>query len=210
MIINANAQEQFKVLNKVNYPKDLKNLSIKELNTLADEVRNSIIKKVNTTSGHMGPNLGVVEATIALHYVFDTPKDKLVWDVSHQSYTHKILTGRKDGFTDPKNYHKYTGYTAPEESEYDLFKVGHTSTSIALATGLAKARDLKGDKENVIAFIGDGSLTDGEAFEGLNNAGVLKSNFIVVVYVNCRKSGWFGKTFTRFERFKGSGKRQYV
>lgn len=184
MIMNLNAKEQFQVLNKVNYPKDLKNLSIDELNTLADEVRGVIIKKVNITSGHMGPNLGVVEATIALHYVFDTPKDKLVWDVSHQSYPHKILTGRKDGFINEKNYGKYTGYTAPEESEYDLFKVGHTSTSIALATGLAKARDINGTKENIIAFIGDGSLTGGEAYEGLNNASVLNSNFIVVVNDN--------------------------
>ena len=184
MISEGNAKTQFKVLNKVNYPKDLKNLSIGELNTLADEMRSVIIKKVNTTSGHMGPNLGVIEATIAMHYVFATPKDKLVWDVSHQSYPHKILTGRKDGFIDEKKYHKYTGYTAPEESEYDLFKVGHASTSIALATGLAKARDLKSDKENVIAFIGDGSLTGGEAYEGLNNASVLKSNIIIVVNDN--------------------------
>lgn len=210
MIVGANAQEQFKVLNKVNYPKDLKNLSIKELNTLADEVRDSIIKKVNVTSGHMGPNLGVVEATIALHYVFDTPKDKLVWDVSHQSYSHKMLTGRKDGFIDPKNYHKYTGYTAPEESEYDLFKVGHTSTSIALATGLAKARDLKGDKENVIAFIGDGSLTGGEAFEGLNNASVLKSNFIVVVNDNgmsiAENQGGLAKHLQDLKDSKGKAK----
>ena len=184
MIMNLNAKEQFKVLNKVNYPKDLKNLSIDELNTLADEVRGVIIKKVNITSGHMGPNLGVVEVTIALHYVFDTPTDKLVWDVSHQSYPHKILTGRKDGFINEKNYGKYTGYTAPEESEYDLFKVGHTSTSLALVTGLAKARDINGTNENIISFIGDGSLTCGEAYEGLNNASVLNSNFIVVVNDN--------------------------
>ena len=172
------------ILNKVNYPSDLKLLSKEELNILAEEIREILIKKVNTTGGHMGPNLGFLEATIALHYVFDAPKDKIVFDISHQSYTHKILTGRKDGFIEEKKYHKYTGYTAPEESEYDLFKVGHTSTSVSLATGLAKARDINGTDENVIAIIGDGSLTGGEALEGLNNGGVLNSNFIVVVNDN--------------------------
>lgn len=172
------------VLNKVNYPKDLKNLSLDEMNKLADEIRELLIKKVNTTGGHMGPNLGFLEATIALHYVFDAPKDKIVFDIAHQCYTHKILTGRKEGFIDEKNYHKYTGFTAPEESEYDLFKIGHTSTSISLATGLAKARDINGDKENVIAIIGDGSLTGGEAYEGLNNAAVLNSNFIIIINDN--------------------------
>lgn len=172
------------VLDKVNYPKDLKNLSIDELNKLADEMRDLIIKKVNTVGAHMGPNLGFLEATIAMHYVFDAPKDKIVFDVSHQCYPHKILTGRKNGYINEKDYHKYTGYTAPEESEYDLFKIGHTSTSISLATGLAKARDINGDHENVIAVIGDGSLTGGEALEGLNNAAVLGTNFIVVVNDN--------------------------
>ena len=172
------------VLNKVNYPKDLKNLSLDEMNKLADEIRELLVKKVNATGGHMAPNLGFLEATIALHYVFDAPKDKIVFDIAHQCYTHKILTGRKEGFIDEKNYHKYTGFTAPEESEYDLFKIGHTSTSISLATGLAKARDINGDKENVIAIIGDGSLTGGEAYEGLNNASVLNSNFIIVVNDN--------------------------
>lgn len=173
-----------KILDKVNYPSDLKLLSKEELNILANEIREILIKKVNTTGGHMGPNLGFLETTIALHYVFDAPKDKIVFDVSHQSYTHKILTGRKDGFIEEKNYHKYTGYTAPEESEYDLFKVGHTSTSISLAIGLAKARDINNKDENVIAVIGDGSLTGGEALEGLNNGGVLNSNFIVIVNDN--------------------------
>ena len=131
------------VIEKVNYPEDLRKLSIDEMNALAGEMREAIIKKVNTTGGHMAPNLGIVEATIALHYVFNCPKDKLVFDVSHQCYPHKMLTGRKDGFLDPEKYNLYTGYTAPEENEYDIFKVGHTSTSISLATGLAKARDLK-------------------------------------------------------------------
>ena len=172
------------VLDKVNHPVDLKKLSIEEMNILASEIRELILKKVNTTGGHLGPNLGIVEATIALHYVFDTPEDKLVFDVSHQSYPHKILTCRKEGFTDPDKYLKYTGYTAPEESEYDLFKIGHTSTSVSLAVGLAKARDVKGSSENVIALIGDGSLSGGEAFEGLDNAAALKSNIIIVVNDN--------------------------
>lgn len=132
----------------------------------------------------MGPNLGIIEATIAMHYVFNSPEDKIVFDVSHQSYPHKILTGRKEGFTNPDKYHIYTGYTAPEESVHDLFKVGHTSTSVSLATGVAKARDLKEEKGNVIALIGDGSLSGGEALEGLDNAAALNSNIIIVVNDN--------------------------
>lgn len=172
------------ILDKVNFPKDLKNLTIDEMNTLSDEMRRLIIKKVNVTGGHMGPNLGIIEATIAMHYVFNSPVDKFVFDVSHQCYPHKILTGRKEGFIDPDKYLKYTGYTAPEESEYDIFKVGHTSTSVSLATGLAKARDLKNEKYNVVALIGDGSLSGGEAFEGFDNAADLNSNIIVVVNDN--------------------------
>lgn len=172
------------ILDGVNTPKDIKTLSIAELKVLATEMRELIIKKVNTIGGHMAPNLGIVEATIALHYVFDSPKDKIIFDVSHQCYPHKILTGRKEGFLQPENYLKYTGYTAPEESEHDIFKVGHTSTSISLATGVAKARDLKDEKGNVIALIGDGSLSGGEAYEGLNNAAVLDSNMIILVNDN--------------------------
>ena len=172
------------VLDKINTPQDLKKLSGDEMSLLSEEIRELIKKKVNTTGGHLGPNLGIVEATIALHYVFNTPEDKIVFDVSHQCYPHKILTGRKEGFTDPDKYLKYSGYTAPEESEYDLFKVGHTSTSVSLAVGLAKARDLRGGRENVIALIGDGSLSGGEAFEGLDNAAVLNSNIIVIVNDN--------------------------
>ncbi len=172
------------ILDKVNLPCDLKRLSIDEMNLLAAEMRELIIKKVNAIGGHMGPNLGIVEATIAMHYVFNSPVDKFIFDVSHQCYSHKILTGRKDGFTVPENYLKYTGYTAPEESEYDLFKVGHTSTSVSLAVGVAKARDLQNRKENVIALIGDGSLTGGEAMEGLNNAACLGSNIIIIVNDN--------------------------
>ena len=172
------------ILNMVNSPEDLKKLNPEELNLLAEEMRELIIKKVNTTGGHFGPNLGIIEATIALHYVFNSPVDKFVFDVSHQCYPHKIITGRKDGFMNIEDYHKYTGFTAPEESAHDLFKIGHTSTSISLATGLAKGRDLLGGKENIIALIGDGSLTGGEALEGLNNAAVLNSNFIIVVNDN--------------------------
>ena len=172
------------ILDKINLPCDLKCLSIDEMNLLAGEVRELIIKKVNSIGGHMGPNLGIVETTIAMHYVFNSPFDKFIFDVSHQCYSHKILTGRKDGFTVPENYLKYTGYTAPEESEYDLFKVGHTSTSVSLAVGVAKARDLQNRKENVIALIGDGSLTGGEAMEGLNNAACLGSNIIIIVNDN--------------------------
>ena len=172
------------ILDKVNSPKDVKALSISEMNSLANEMRELIIKKVNTIGGHMGPNLGIVETTIAMHYVFNSPVDKFIFDVSHQCYPHKILTGRKEGFTNPDNYLKYTGYTAPEESEHDLFKIGHTSTSVSLALGVAKARDLKGEKGNVIALIGDGSLSGGEALEGLDNAATLDSNFIVIVNDN--------------------------
>ena len=172
------------ILNEVNSPVDLKKVSLDKLNILAEEIRNVLIKKVNATGGHMGPNLGMVEATIAMHYVFNSPIDKIVFDVSHQSYTHKILTGRKEAFMNLEKYYTISGYTNPEESEHDYFTVGHTSTSVSLATGLAKGRDLKGDNENIIAVIGDGSLSGGEAYEGLNNAAVLNSNIIIVVNDN--------------------------
>lgn len=175
---------ELKVLNKVNSPKDLKGLSKDELKVLADEVRNIIIDKVSKVGGHFGPNLGMVEATIALHYVFNSPIDKMVWDVSHQSYPHKILTGRKNAFINPDEYNSITGYTSQDESEHDFFKIGHTSTSVSLACGLAKARDTKGAKENIIAIIGDGSLSGGEAYEGLNNASASGKNIIIVVNDN--------------------------
>lgn len=172
------------VLGKINNPDDLKKITIEDMKILANQMREVIIKKVNTIGGHMAPNLGIVETTIALHYVFNSPIDKIIYDVSHQCYPHKILTGRKDGFTNPDNYLKYTGYTAPEECEHDLFKIGHTSTSVSLACGVAKARDLKGCNYNVIALIGDGSLSGGEALEGFNNAATFKSNFIIIVNDN--------------------------
>ena len=172
------------VLNKINEPKDLKSLSKDELSSLANEIREILIRKVSTTGGHFGPNLGMVEATVALHYVFNSPVDKIVYDVSHQSYTHKILTGRKNAFINPDEYKTVTGYTEPSESEHDFFIVGHTSTSVSLACGLAKARDIKGGKENIIAVIGDGSLSGGEAYEGLNNAAASRKNIIILVNDN--------------------------
>ncbi|MEE1295603.1 MAG: 1-deoxy-D-xylulose-5-phosphate synthase [Bifidobacterium sp.] len=173
-------------LSEVDYPADLRKMPVEDLPELCEQIRDVLIRKVSATGGHMGPNLGVVEATVALHYVFDTPKDDLIWDVSHQSYTHKILTGRKRAFLDPAHYHDVSGYTHPSESPYDLFTVGHTGTSISMAVGMAKARDLKHEKHNVIAFIGDGSLGEGEALEGLDNAGEMDTNLIIVVNDN----GW--------------------
>lgn len=171
-------------LKDVKSPADIKGLSLSELNNLAVQIRKALLEKLSHHGGHIGPNLGMVEATIALHYVFDTPKDQIVFDVSHQSYTHKMLTGRAQAFLDPAHYDDVTGYANPEESPYDLFTIGHTSTSVSLATGLAKSRDIQGGDWNVIAVIGDGSLSGGEAYEGLNNGAVLGSNFIVVVNDN--------------------------
>lgn len=182
----ANAQEQTysEVFNKVNSPADVKKLSIEEMNILSSDIRKAILNRVDTIGGHLGPDLGIVEATIAMHYVFNSPKDKFIFDVSHQIYPHKILTGRKDAFVNPLAHPEISGYSNPHESEYDNFILGHTSTSLSLATGMAKARDLKGEKYNVVALIGDGSLSGGEAFEGLSNAAVLNSNMIIVVNDN--------------------------
>ena len=175
----------YEILNKINSPKDLKKLDIKSLNQLADEIREALFNRLTKIGGHFGPNFGVVEAEIAMHYVFNSPVDKFVFDVSHQSYTHKILTGRKLGYISDKHFSEDSGYTNPEESKHDLFNVGHTSTSISLATGLAKARELQHGKHNVIALIGDGSLSGGEALEGLNVAGSeIKSNLIIIVNDN--------------------------
>lgn len=175
----------YEILNRIDSPMDVKQLSSDELHRLADEVREALFYRLTKYGGHFGPNFGTVELEIALHYVFDSPKDKIVFDVSHQSYTHKMLTGRRLGYIDEKHFAEDSGYTNPEESEHDLFNIGHTSTSVSLATGLAKARDLMGEKENVIAIIGDGALSGGEAFEGLNYAcSELNSNLIVVVNDN--------------------------
>ena len=174
----------FNILNKINTPDDVKKLNTAELKELASNIREALLRKVSTKGGHFGPNLGMVEATIAMHYVFNSPVDKIVYDVSHQSYPHKMLTGRKNAFTNPEEYHSVTGYTSQHESEHDFFTIGHTSTSVSLACGLAKARDVKGEKGNVIAVIGDGSLSGGEAYEGLNNAAELGNNMIIVVNDN--------------------------
>lgn len=171
-------------LNGIHSPADIKGLDLEQLHMLSGELRAALMRKLSAHGGHVGPNLGVVEATVALHYVFDAPKDKIVYDVSHQSYVHKMLTGRIGAFLDPARYDEVTGYTCPRESEYDLFEVGHTSTSISLATGLAKARDLQGVKENVVAFIGDASLGGGMALEALNYAPELHSNLIVILNDN--------------------------
>lgn len=172
-------------LEKVNGPADIKKLSLDQLNVLADETRHWFLQKVSAHGGHVGPNLGMVEATVALHYVFNSPEDKIVFDVSHQSYPHKILTGRKEAFMNPECYDDVSGYSEPAESAHDHFVIGHTSTSVSLACGMAKGRDLLGGKENVIAVIGDGSLSGGEALEGFNVAGSeLGSNLIIVVNDN--------------------------
>lgn len=171
-------------IEKINSPADVKVLSVEQMEVLATEVRQALLHKLSEHGGHIGPNLGMVEATIALHYVFNSPYDKIVYDVSHQSYTHKILTGRKEAFLNAADYDKVSGYTNPQESEHDFFTIGHTSTSVSLACGLVKARDLKGDSENIIAVIGDGSLSGGEAYEGLSNAGENGTNMIIVVNDN--------------------------
>ena len=171
-------------IEKVNSPADVKKLSVSEMNGLGGEIRQVLLNKLSSHGGHVGPNLGMVEATIALHYVFDSPTDKIVYDVSHQSYTHKILTGRRAAFMNADEYDEVSGYSEPSESEHDFFVIGHTSTSVSLASGLAKARDLKGEAGNVIAVIGDGSLSGGEAFEGLNVGAELGTNFIVIVNDN--------------------------
>lgn len=172
------------LLNKITGPKDVKKLSIPEMEKLAQEIRTLIVEKDAAEGGHLGPDLGIVEATIAYHYVFDAPKDKLVWDISHQTYPHKMLTGRAKAWLDPDHYEDVTPYSNPDESPYDYYAVGHTSTSVALATGMAKARDLMGQRENIMALIGDGSLTGGLAFEGLNNAAIEPHNLVVVVNDN--------------------------
>lgn len=172
------------LLNKISGPKDLKKLSISEMEELAKEIRTLILEKDAAEGGHLGPDLGIVEATIAYHYVFDAPKDKIVWDVSHQTYPHKMLTGRALAWLDPDHYEDVTPYSNPDESPYDYYAVGHTSTSIALATGMARARDLMGGHENIMALIGDGSMTGGLAYEGLNNAAIEKHNIVVVVNDN--------------------------
>lgn len=171
-------------IENINSPADVKKLNIMQLNVLAEEMRHALLTRASRHGGHFGPNFGMVEAIIAMHYVFDSPKDKIVFDVSHQCYPHKMLTGRKDAYLYEEHYDDVSGYTNPDESEHDFFTVGHTSTSISLACGLAKARDLNGEDGNVIAVIGDGSLSGGEALEGLDFASELNGNIIIVANDN--------------------------
>ena len=171
-------------LEQIHSPSDIKGYTPAQRRALAAEMRAALITRASSVGGHIGPNLGVIEATIALHTVFDAPTDKIIYDVSHQCYPHKMLTGRAAAYLDPTHYGEVSGFTNTEESPYDHFNIGHTSTSISLATGLAKARDLAGRSENVVAFIGDGALSGGEALEGLNVAGEMRSNLIIILNDN--------------------------
>lgn len=183
-IKNRKIKIMYNQLNKINNIDNLKKLNIKEKEELAEEIRDFIIKKVAKTGGHLASNLGTVELTIALHDVFEAPEDKIIWDVGHQTYTHKILTGRKDKFNTLRQLNGISGFVNPEESEYDCFNTGHSSTSISAALGMARARDIKREKYNVIAVIGDGALTGGMALEALNDAGTSNTNLIIVLNDN--------------------------
>lgn len=192
-------------LEKINNPEDVKKLDATGRQGLVDEIRAALLSRASKHGGHFGPNFGMVEATVALHTVFDSPHDHIVYDVSHQTYPHKMLTGRKEAFTDPEHYDDVSPYTDPDETPHDLFKIGHTSTSISLALGLAKARDLRGGHENIIAVIGDGSMSGGEALEGLNVAGELNSNFIIVFNDNQRSIAEnHGGMYDRFRELRES------
>ena len=172
------------VLDKIQKENDIKKLTDTELAELATEIRNFLVENISQTGGHLASNLGVVELTMALHLAFDLPKDKIIWDVGHQSYTHKILTGRKDGFNNLRQYGGMSGFPKTQESDCDPFNTGHSSTSISAGLGLAKAREITGEDYNVVSVIGDGALTGGMAYEALNNASSLKSNFIIVLNDN--------------------------
>lgn len=173
-----------KILNKVNHPKDIKKLNIKDLKILAKEIREFLLTNISKSGGHLASNLGVTELTIALHYVFDSPKDKLIWDVGHQCYVHKILTGRKEGFKTLRKTDGLSGFPKRKESVHDAFDAGHASTSISAGLGIARARDLKGEDFKVISVIGDGSMTGGMAFEALNDTAHSNTNLIVILNDN--------------------------
>lgn len=201
-------------IENINSPKDLKGLSIEQLSTLAEEVRQAVLNRVSHHGGHIGPNLGFTEATVALHYVFNAPEDKIIYDVSHQTYPHKILTGRKEGFLDLTKMDGISGYSSPYENpEYDNFEIGHTSTSISLASGMIKARDIMGGKENVIAVIGDGSLSGGEAFEGLDTVSELGTNAIIIVNDNIQSiaevHGGIYRNLTLLRETKGQAENNF-
>lgn len=198
----------YELIERINEATDVKKFKVDELDKLAAEIREALFNRLTKIGGHFGPNFGIVEAEIALHYVFNSPTDQFVFDVSHQSYPHKILTGRKAGYIYEDHFSEDSGYTNPDESDHDLFNVGHTSTSISLATGLVKARDLKGEKRNVIALIGDGSLSGGEAMEALNVAGSeLDSNLIIIVNDNemaiAENHGGIYKNLAKLRETKG-------
>ena len=198
----------YELIERINEATDVKKFKVDELDKLAAEIREALFNRLTKIGGHFGPNFGIVEAEIALHYVFNSPTDQFVFDVSHQSYPHKILTGRKAGYIYEDHFSEDSGYTNPDESGHDLFNVGHTSTSISLATGLVKARDLKGEKRNVIALIGDGSLSGGEAMEALNVAGSeLDSNLIIIVNDNemaiAENHGGIYKNLAKLRETKG-------
>lgn len=198
----------YELIERINEATDVKKFKVDELDKLAAEIREALFNRLTKIGGHFGPNFGIVEAEIALHYVFNSPTDQFVFDVSHQSYPHKILTGRKAGYIYEDHFSEDSGYTNPDESEHDLFNVGHTSTSISLATGLVKARDLKGEKRNVIVLIGDGSLSGGEAMEALNVAGSeLDSNLIIIVNDNemaiAENHGGIYKNLSKLRETKG-------
>jgi len=204
----------YEILKTINSPADVKKLNAEQLKTLAADIREALFNRLTKIGGHCGPNFGIVEAEIAMHYVFCSPKDKFVFDVSHQSYPHKMMTGRKEGYIDDAHFSEDSGYTNPEESEHDLFNVGHTSTSISLATGLVKGRDLKGGKENVLALIGDGSLSGGEALEALDFVGSdIHSNMIIVVNDNQQSiaevHGGLYKNLTELRETKGKSQNNF-
>ena len=166
----------YKYLDKVNSPEDLKSLNIDEINLLANDIRKFLVKSLSKTGGHLSANLGVVELTLALHKVFDSPNDKIIWDVGHQSYVHKILTGRKEGFETLRQFKGMSGFPKEAESEHDIFDTGHSSTSISVASGLSCAKDIKNTKEKIVAVIGDGSITGGMALEAINHLGYIKKD----------------------------------
>ncbi|MBV9232097.1 MAG: 1-deoxy-D-xylulose-5-phosphate synthase, partial [Chloroflexi bacterium] len=173
-----------KILDGIGGPEELRALTVPQMELLAEEIRHEIIEKVSVRGGHVAPNLGVVELTMALHYVFDTPEDLLVWDIGHQAYVHKLLTGRRDRFHTIRQFGGLSGYLRRDESPYDVFGASHASTSISAALGLAAARDMQGKDCKVVAIIGDGALTGGMALEAINNAGSLKKNLIIVLNDN--------------------------
>ena len=172
------------ILRGIESPQDLKQLSMKDLSHLAKEIRSLIINVVSTTGGHLSPNLGVVELTLALHYVFDSPRDKIIWDVGHQCYPHKIITGRREEFSALRQHHGLCGFPCREESEYDVYNTGHASTALSAALGMAVARDKKNEDHHVVSVVGDGSLTGGMAWEALNQIGHLKDRLIIILNYN--------------------------